>query len=254
MNRSVLFILLKNEIAEQFRSKKIIVVLAVFIFFGILSPVSAMFLPDIMASISESQNIKIDLPPPTWTDAVVQYIKNISQMISFIIIIVYMGIIAKEKENGILVFLLVKPVSRTAYIISKYLSVFFVALAGITVSFIIAAFYTFLFFDGFVIQDFLLQNFFIFFSIISTLFVVVLFSSVLKSQILAGILSFVTYLVFSLTAQIEKLAEFLPSGLMTQCNNILKGVDISYMPVFGTIVFMLVCIIVSVFSFRKWEA
>ncbi|HNQ67294.1 MAG TPA: ABC transporter permease subunit [Bacteroidales bacterium] len=254
MNKNILFVLLKNEIAEQFRSRKFIVVLVVFVVFAIMSPITALFMPDIISSVSESQNIKIEVPPPTWIDAVVQYVKNMTQIISFVLIIVYMGIIAREKENGILVFLLVKPVKRTAIIVSKYLSVLFVAIAGITVSFIVSGFYTFLFFEGFVIKDFLLQNLFILINIISTLFIVVLFSSIFKSQIVAGILSFVAYLLISLTSQVEKISEFLPSGLITQCNNMMKGTEISFMPILGTLVFMSICVVLSIISFSKWEA
>ncbi|HOZ30670.1 MAG TPA: ABC transporter permease subunit [Bacteroidales bacterium] len=246
--------LLKNEIAEQFRSRKLIVVIVVFFIFGLLSPITAMFMPDIISSVSESQNIKIEVPPPTWTDAVVQYIKNMTQIITFVLIIVYMGIVAREKENGILVFLLVKPVKRTAIILSKYISVLLVATTAILVSFVVSAFYTILFFDGFVIQDFLLQNLFILFNIISTLFIVVLFSSVFKSQIVAGILSFVAYLLISLTSQLDRVSEYLPSGLIAQCNNIMQGEDLSFIPIVGSIVFMILCVVISIISFRKWEA
>ncbi|MDD3740062.1 MAG: ABC transporter permease subunit [Bacteroidales bacterium] len=254
MNRNILFVLLKNEIAEQFRSRKLIVVLVVFFIFGLLSPITAMFMPDIISSVSESQNIKIEVPPPTWTDAVMQYIKNMTQIISFVLIITYMGVVAREKENGILVFLLVKPVKRSAIIISKYISVFFVAIIAILVSFIVSSFYTYLFFEGFIIQDFLLQNLFILFSVCSTLFVVVLFSSIFKSQIVAGILSFVAYLLISLTSQIESVSEYLPSGLIAQCNNIMQGEELSFIPIIGSIVFMSLCVVISIISFRKWEA
>lgn len=254
MNRNLFFILLKNEVAEQFRSRKLIAIVFVFLFFGLMSPITAMFMPEIFASISESQNIKIEIPDPVWTDAVVQYVKNMSQMISFILIIVYMGIIAREKENGILVFLLVKPVSRSAFMLSKYASVCIAVFAGISASFIAASFYTFLFFEGFVVMDFLLLNLFLMLNLMSTLFIVVLFSSLFKSQIIAGILSFFVYLIISLTSQFEKLAEFLPSGLLVQGNNAISGQNISLIPVFSTILLMAACVVISIVNFRKWEA
>ena len=65
---------MKNELAEQLRSGKLIVLVFVFLFFGLVSPVTAMFMPDIISSISKSQNISIVVPEPTWLDAVTQFV------------------------------------------------------------------------------------------------------------------------------------------------------------------------------------
>lgn len=254
MGKNVFFALLKNEIAEQFRSKKIIVVIIVFLFFGLMSPVMAMFMPEIIASVSKSQNINIVVPPPTWLDSVAQYIKNLSQMSSFVLIIVYMGIVAKEKENGILVFLLVKPVKRYSYILSKYASVTIVAILGITISFIAAASYTYVFFDDFKIVNFIYLNLLMLLNIISTLFIVVLFSSLFKTQILAGIVSFAVYLIFNLAAQIKPMSDFLPSGLIIQGNKAIAETPISFTPVILTLVLCVLCILLSQIRFRNWEA
>ncbi len=254
MNKNLLFPLLKNELAEQLRSGKLIVLVFVFLFFGLVSPVTAMFMPDIISSISKSQNISIVVPEPTWLDAVTQYVKNLSQMISFVLIIVYMGIIAREKENGILVFLLVKPVKRSSYIFSKYISVTIAAVLGMSASFAACSFYTYLFFDGFLLTNFVYLNLLIFLNIISTLFMVVFFSSLFKSQILAGVMSFVAYLVFSIGSQLKELSEFLPSGLLIQGNNAVLGAKVSITPVIATIVLCMLCVVISQILFRKWEA
>ncbi len=251
---SAFFSLLKNELAEQFRSGKLIVIGFLFLFFGLVSPITAMFMPEIIGSISKSQNISIVVPEPTWLDAVTQYVKNLSQMSSFILIIVYMGIIAREKENGILVFLLVKPVKRSSYIFSKYLSVTIAAILGMTASFTAATFYTFLFFEGFQLSNFLILNLLLLLNIVSTLFIVVLFSSLFKSQIVAGVLSFAVYLIFSLGAQIREISKFLPSGLLTEGNNAVAGTTLSFVPVFATVMLCFLCVALSQISFRRWEA
>jgi ABC-2 type transport system permease protein len=254
MNKNIFFTLFKNEMAEQFRSRKLVVMIFVFVFFGILSPVTAMFMPDIIGSISESQNIKIIVPEPTWLDAVAQYLKNLSQMGSFILIIVYMGIVAKEKENGIMVFLFVKPLSRKAYVLSKYAAATTSALISMGAAFAFSAFYTALFFDGFDFLAFTSLNLLMLLNIITIMFMVIMFSSLLKSQIVAGVLSFVVYLVISLVAQIGKLGEFLPSGLITEANRVIVGIPINYSSVFASIIICIFCVFISVRSIKKWEA
>lgn len=254
MNKNIFFTLFKNEMAEQFRSRKLVVMLFVFVFFGILSPVTAMFMPDIIGSISESQNIKIIVPEPTWLDAVAQYLKNITQMGSFILIIVYMGIVAKEKENGIMVFLFVKPLSRKAYMLSKFAAATTSAFISMSAAFIFSAFYTALFFDGFNILAYATLNLLMLLNIVTIMFIVILFSSLFKSQIVAGVMSFVTYLIISLASQVGSLGEFLPSGLLTEANRVIIGTPVNYSSVFASVSICLICVFISVQSIRKWEA
>jgi ABC-2 type transport system permease protein len=254
MNKSIFFTLFKNEMAEQFRSRKLVVMLFVFVFFGILSPVTAMFMPEIIGSISESQNIKIIVPEPTWLDAVAQYLKNLSQMGSFILIIVYMGIVAKEKENGILVFLFVKPLSRKAYVLSKFAAATTSALISMGAAFAFSAFYTALFFEGFDFQAYTSLNLLMLLNIVTIMFIVIMFSTLFKSQIVAGVLSFAVYLVISLASQVGNLGHFLPSGLLTEANRVVTEIPINYSSVFASVIICVICIFVSVQSIRKWEA
>lgn len=75
-----------------------LILLAVFLFFGIASPLAAKFLPAMLPSIMKGQNIVIHIPEGTWKDAVAQFVKNISQIGVFIIIILSMGTIARERK------------------------------------------------------------------------------------------------------------------------------------------------------------
>jgi ABC-2 type transport system permease protein len=251
---NLFFTLLKKEIKEQIKSSKLIVFAAIFLFFGLMSPIAALYMPQIIASVRESQNISIVVPEPTWLDAVAQYMKNLTQMSSFILILVYMGLISKEKETGTLMFLLVKPVKRSTFIISKFSSVVVAAIVSMSLSFFAAAFYTFLFFKGFKFDNFAFLNLIMLEYILSLLFMTLTYSTIFKSQILAGVFSFVSFLVLSLLAQINQISEFLPSGLIEQSSNAISGSAISVVPIISSFVFMSICILISLRVFQKWEA
>jgi len=253
MNKKLFFILLKKELREQLRNSKLLVVLAVFFFFGIVSPITAMFMPDIIAGISDSQNIQIEIPEPVWQDAVSQYLKNITQMGSFILIIVFMGIVSKEKESGSLIFLIVKPVSRSVFLHAKYSSVAITALAGMLIAYLSSSFYTFLFFDRFDLLAFSKINLMMFEYVLSVLVITVFFSSLFKSQILAGVLSFASYLIFNLLSQVESLGKFLPGGILTQTNNVLSESPIDYTVFVSSLAIMILCIFISSIVFKRWE-
>ncbi len=252
-NNSLYITLLFKELKEQFLSSKLIIFVVVFLFFGLMSPISAMFMPDIMAEVSKSQNIVIELPQPTWIDAVGQYIKNLTQMSSFILIIIYMGIISREKETGTIVFLIVKPVPKSTFIIAKYSAVSIAALIGMTIAWLASSFYTFLFFENFNFAAFSLINLMMLVYVMVVLYVTVFFSSVFKSQIFAGIMSFVVYLLFNVLAQIDSLSKILPGGIIEETQNVLISAKVNWSVFIGSLVIMLVCVVSSTIIFRKWE-
>lgn len=250
---SIFITLLLKELKEQIKNSKLIVFVVVFLFFGFMSPISAMFMPDIIASISESQNISIEVPEPTWLDAVGQYIKNLTQMSSFVIILIYMGLISKEKETGTLVFLLVKPVSRSAFIISKFSSVIIAAIISMLAAFLASSCYTFIFFEGFDFGGFAMLNLIMILYVISVLFMTLMFSTIFKSQIIAGVFSFASFILLNLFAQIDSISKFLPTGLVQQANNALVGNPVSGINIIFSFLFMILCVVISLLSFRKWE-
>lgn len=207
-------ILFKKELREYARSKKLLALLLIFAFFGIISPVTAYFTPDIMSYVAKSQNIKIEIPPPTFNDALFQYIKNISQMCIFVLILMTMGQITNEKEKGTAVFLLVKPVKRISFITAKFLSTFAMVTAATLVAALCAGFYTYVFFDFLPIKGFLAQNILILLYIWVICACTLMFGSLFKSQIPAGILTIALWLLFTLLGQFGPVASYSPDALI----------------------------------------
>ncbi len=248
------FCLLKKEIKEQFKNAKSIILLIVFAFFAIASPLAAKYLPEIISGLGESENMQIVLPEPTWVDAVNQYVKNISQMLSFILILVYMGLISKEKESGTLVFLLVKPIRKSDFILAKFTSVVFTLALAMLLSFMLSSLYIKLLFGSFDIWKFLLINAFMFLYLLSLAFITLFFSSIFRSQIAAGVLSFVVLLIMNLVSGIGKIGEILPSALLGEVNSIIADGSFSLVPIFSSIAFLMLFLVISLVLFRRWEA
>lgn len=253
MNLNIFICLLKKEIKEQLKTSRLIVFIAVFLFFGFLSPIGAKYTPLIIESISESQNISISIPDPTWYDAIAQYIKNLTQMGSFVLILVYMGLISREKESGTVLFLMVKPVRRNIFIIAKFASVIIAAIISMLVSFIASSLYTYLFFEGFDLAAFAFLNLFMLLYVLAVLFITLMFSTIFKSQIMSGIMAFALFLLISLLGQISSIATYLPSSIIRESNNVIMGEQVSILPFISIIVFLCLCVVVSLRFFNKWE-
>jgi ABC-2 type transport system permease protein len=96
MNLHILLILLKKDLLEQWRTKKILILAIIFLFVAISSPIMAKILPELMKSISVPGMV-ISLPSPTYLDAIDQYIKNISQIAILVVIFIVAGAICDEK-------------------------------------------------------------------------------------------------------------------------------------------------------------
>ncbi len=114
-------VLLRKEVTEQWRTRRLPVVAVIFLLFGLASPVLAKYTPDIVKLAASS--IVIHVPTPTIKDAVAQLIKNLSEIGVLTAILLAMGSVAGEKESGTAAFVLVKPVSRLAFLTAKFTGV-----------------------------------------------------------------------------------------------------------------------------------
>ncbi|HSW43049.1 MAG TPA: ABC transporter permease subunit [Patescibacteria group bacterium] len=111
-------LLLGKEIREQARTMRLVVVVAVFAVFGLLSPVFARYVREIVDAAGAGQ-LGVAIPDPTVADAVIQFTKNMGQFGVLIAILLPMGAVATEKERGTAAFILTKPLTRTAFIAAK---------------------------------------------------------------------------------------------------------------------------------------
>ena len=71
--------LLKKEAIEGARTKKMISTFILFLFIGLISPLTAKLTPMILQSIARG-NIDINVAPPSEIDSWTQFFKNISQI------------------------------------------------------------------------------------------------------------------------------------------------------------------------------
>jgi ABC-2 type transport system permease protein len=118
-------LLLGKEVREQIRTMRAVAVVAVLAVFGLLSPVFARFVREIIDAVGGGQ-LGVVIPDPTVADAVIQFTKNMGQFGVLIAVLLAMGAVAAEKEQGTAAFILTKPVTRTAFVAAKA-----VAIAGL---------------------------------------------------------------------------------------------------------------------------
>lgn len=108
-----------KEIREITHTWRIWVLPAIMVFFAISGPFVARFTPEIIGAVGGAGLDQLVLPTPTYLDAYGGWIKNLSQITLFAIIIIYGGIVSSELRNGTALLVLTKPVSRSAFVAVK---------------------------------------------------------------------------------------------------------------------------------------
>lgn len=135
----------KKEIRENTRNYRFFILGIVFAVVGLLSPLSARFLPELMENLID-ENITIILAEPTYIDSWLQFFSNMTQMGLVAFVLVFSSILAKEYDKGTLVHMVTKGLPR----LTIYYSKFVVMLVSWTVfywmSFAITLGYTFYYF------------------------------------------------------------------------------------------------------------
>src|SRR5450759_639652 len=109
----------RKEVREILRTWRIWVLPGILLFFALTGPVLAKFTPEIVGALAGDQLSGFKIPTPTYLDAYTQWIKNLSQIALFALIIMYGSVISSETKSGTAVLVLTKPVSRTAFVIAK---------------------------------------------------------------------------------------------------------------------------------------
>ena len=126
MNFTTVF---RKEMQELWRTHRFLVVAAVFAAFGLASPLLAKFTPEMLKAIpGVPPELLAAIPAPTVTDAITQYVKNMSQFGILLALLMAMGVVVQEKERGTAAFFLTRPVSRETFLLAKF--------AALTVAFI----------------------------------------------------------------------------------------------------------------------
>jgi ABC-2 type transport system permease protein len=111
---------LAKERMEIRRTWRLWVVPGMLLFFGVVSPILALVTPSLVASFAGSQpGVTITLPAATAHDASAQFLKNLSQLVIFALIIGGAGSISGERSSGTAILALTKPLSRAALVLAK---------------------------------------------------------------------------------------------------------------------------------------
>ncbi len=205
---------LRKELLEQWRTSRFIIVLFVLGLFGMTSPLLAKFTPEILKMVPGVEDIAAIIPAPSMLDAIAQYIKNIGQFGFILALLMTMGSVAVEKDKGTAAMVLVKPLPRSMFLLSKFCAISLNFLASLLVAGLGGFYYTLVLFSAPDMTAWLAMNALLLLYILVWVAITLFFSTLVRSQAAAVGLSFGVMLVFSLVGISPVIARYLPDRLI----------------------------------------
>lgn len=249
-------ILIKKDLMDQMRSKKILILLITFLFVAISSVILAKVLPQILSSLPQTPGLIINLPTPTYKDALDQFVKNLSQLAIFVLIFLVAGAISDEKNKKTLELVLTKPVSRALFILSKFKAY----LLSITVIYLISAlifyFYAVTTFSSFSFPNFILMSILILIFLLLISAATIFMSVIAPSAILAAVGGFGSLiLIGTIWGLIKSIKNYSPYELVAHYQNIVSSgwSSILFWPLVISLILIVIFVLLAIFLFQKQE-
>lgn len=133
-----------KDMRQLWRTFRLPAMLLAGLFFAILDPIGAKYMPQIMEQLMHgAEGITIVMPELGPADALSSFLgKNLSQMGAFIVILTAMGAVAAERERGISAWVLTRPVGRLPYFWSKFAAYSVGVVLTVGLGTLLAALYT----------------------------------------------------------------------------------------------------------------
>lgn len=248
---------LKKEFKEIARTYKIWVVPIIFLFFGFLSPIAVKLLPELLKATLEAQHIAFKMPPPTAVDSYLQYFKNLAQMGMLAIILLSMGLVSEEKTKGTLVLVLTKPVSRTGFVLSKFIAQTILVISSIIAGAVATYYYTLILFEAGNLSEFALAMLLYLIYSLLIITITLFLSTLLSNQVAAGGLALISVFVLSLLPSLHRIFDrYSPYALTITADKIVSkhlGFADSLWPMGVSLLLVALLLVLSCFFFNRQE-
>lgn len=215
-------ILLRKELMESWRTRRLPVLAVMFLIIGILSPLTARYLNEILGAALGDQ-LPMILPDPTAAMALEQLQKNMGQLGALAAIALAMGSVSGELDRGTVAMVLAQPVGRPAFLAAKLLVIAIVLGIATLLACVVAWVYTAILFEPLPIGGWLAMAALSWLALVAWASLTFLASAATGSTMAAAGLGFVALVGIGVLAISPALDRFLPTGLTVPAIQLAAG-------------------------------
>lgn len=248
--------LLKKEMRELASTYKMLVVPIATIILMVSYPISTKLLPTLLKGEFPEAVIN-EIPIPTMSEVLSNVFLNFESLGVLILIIISMGTISGERDKAVAAMVLVKPVSRNAYVLSKWVSYSILAVSSYLIGMLGTTYYTIRLFEGEMNWGDVTLGTLLYLPVL--IFIITLsifYSTFIKSSVVGGLLAFATYLVIMKVPQYinSTLESVSPLNLIQNANHLIMGAPYEVaVPLISTGCIILFFICWGMYLFRRQE-
>jgi len=249
-----MFKLLKYDFYHLRKTSKFIVFPVVIILFVIISPITARYMNQILDLALSDSGINIVLTDPTVLDSYLQYIGNLYETILFVVLFVGVGFFIKDKTKGLLPLVLSKPISKTKYLLSKYISLNILILVSLLLGYLVFSYYTYFIFKEVDMFGMFLTTMLFFVFAIYILSISLFTATHFNSYLASVSVTFGIYILTSMLTIFEvSIFKYLPGFISSSSVDILIGEEVVGDVYINVGVTLLISIIFIFFSIKKFR-
>ena len=254
-------VLLRKELLEAWRTRRLPVVALLFVSVGILSPLAARYLEEILRlAVGDQLPVPLpETPAATAATAVDQLQKNLGQLGALASIALAMGSVSGELDRGTAALVLAQPVTRPAFLLAKLAGIGVVLAVCTLLGVAVAWGYTVVLFGDVPLAGWVAFAVLAWLSLFTWAALTFLASAATGSTMAAAGLGFVALVVLSLLAIVPALERLLPTSLAAPAALLAVGqagaVDGSKLAtaLAGTALVIAAAVVGAIASFRRRE-
>ena len=243
-----------KELLEQRRTRKFLIALVVLALFGMTSPLMAKMTPQIMTLVPGGEAYAFLIPTPTINDAVMQYVKNITQFGVLLALVFSMGAMAVEKDKGTAAMILAKPMPRGSFLMAKFSALAVTFSIALIIAGVSCYYYTFFLFGELNIANWLVLNGLVLIYILLYVAITLFYSTLTRTQYVAIGLSFGTLILLGILGALPGFGQNFPDAMISNASLLMAGQAVTNWNSLWVSLGLLICSLVGAWLlFRKQE-
>lgn len=208
-------VFLHKEFMEMWRDKRSVILAAVFVFFGVLSPVMMRYMNELFALLMTEEEIAMMglgvMEIPHWSASYVGFFSNLNQVGMIALILLAMGVIVSEKRRGTAALMMVKGLGHGTFVITKFVVWSINTLIVLLVAIIINHFLTIaLFGAGAEIGNLIAGLFMYWVFAMMMIALIILTSTFAKSLAVSAVFGFLGFMLLSIPSALPRIQELFP--------------------------------------------
>lgn len=205
-------LMLRKELSEAWRTRRLPVIALLFIAVGITSPLTAKYLADIL-KLAVGDQLPVPIPPADAGTAIGQLQKNLGQLGALAAIALAMGSVSGELDRGTAALVLAQPIGRPAFVLAKLAGIGVVLAISLALALVAAWIYTAILFEPLPIAGWIGLAVLSWLALFAWAALTLLASTATGSTTAAAGVGFVALVAISLLAVVPAVDHLLPTGL-----------------------------------------